>query len=195
MRVIYCCAGSASFATQYIQRKFSEALAQFTCTPDAEVRLISKALLARLGLQNIDTMSAASLDLRIDDVERIIKMLNSDGRMPTSFHGLPFQVLFSILKDIATVSQNLRMLVEDDHDIPSILAELSLSEKLSEHEQAESIELLWILMQYGSSDKVKKTEDSGDSKSNSSESHAEESLQQDTGIPMLTHIIQYNNPG
>lgn len=120
-------------------QSYSQAVLPLLQAPDVEIRLISKALLASLSV----TAGGRSLALDDAEVSRVVQMLNTDLTEPFSFHGLSFEALFVMIKQLATIPQNTLLFVENA--VPSILADLS--ERLLDDEKTASLELMWLLMQ------------------------------------------------
>lgn len=116
----------------------SQVLRPFLKVPDVELRLITKALFTCGSLTERDC-------LLLEDVEilRLKQMLNTDLVVPFSFHGLSFEVLFKMMRQLANVPQNALLFIAND--IQSIIADLS--ERLLGDEQEMAMELLWFLMQ------------------------------------------------
>ena len=126
----------------------------FLKVPDVELRLITKALFACWSLTEGDC-------LVLEDVEmlRLKQMLNTDLVVPFSFHGLSFEVLFTMMQHLAKVPQNALLFIEKD--IQSGIADLS--ERLLGSEQEMAMELLWFLMQTDGDAVVRDTVDNRDS--------------------------------
>ena len=136
LRILFQCT-SISTTTQSNQ-SCSQAMLPFLQASDVELRLMSKALLAYCSTVTEDT-----LILKDPEVSRVIQMLNTDLTEPFSFHGLSFEALFSMIRQLAKVPRNTLLFVENA--VPSILADLS--ERLLGDEQTAALELMWLLMQ------------------------------------------------
>lgn len=138
LRILFQCTARSDTVQVHVYYSSSQALLPLLKAPDVELRLISKALYACWSLTAED-----SLILGDAEVSRVIQMLNTDLTEPFSFHGLSFEALFTMIKNLAKVPQNALLFVEKA--IPPILADLS--ERVLGDEQEAAMELLWLLMQ------------------------------------------------
>lgn len=142
-RILYQCGESATVTALYNEHNCSQVLVPYMNAPDVELRLISMALIAQLTFLSGDKMYTELLTLGSNETLKLVKMLKTDLEEPFSYHGVSFQVLFKMIKELIRFPRNAQALTEEG--ILSVLAELA--EGLPTTEQEAATELIWVLMQ------------------------------------------------
>ena len=138
--LLYKCVEEVSVGTLQEPDQCLEAVCPYTNAPDVELRIISKAFLIALA-RRIHNQSYGC-PLNGDEAKYIATILSTDLPVPNSFHGLTYQDLFSMIKDLIECSESMSELLKQD--LPSVLA--TQIDILPEKEQSTAAELLCLLM-------------------------------------------------
>lgn len=164
MRILFRCATkSRRIRLLYIQHNCSQLLLLLREVPDVEVRLLVKTLLTCIAFEQKDQPSQDSdnsLQLLTDEELSTLKrmVVSSNTLEPFSFHGLSYEILFSMLKVLAKDRQNFVLFTQAE--FPSFLAELA-DEMESDEQREEIADLIWTLMQDKSQDDTEDTAETG----------------------------------
>ena len=140
--LLYKCVGEVSIGILQEPDQCLEAICPYTHAPDIELRIIAKALLIALAGRIHNLSYSDSCPLNGSEAKYIATILNTDLPVPNSFHGLTYQDLFSMIKDLIECSESMSELLKQD--LLSVLA--TQIDILPEKEQSIAAELLCLLM-------------------------------------------------
>lgn len=154
--LLYKCVGEVTVSTLQEPDQCLEAVCPYTHAPDIELRIIAKALLIALARRIHNQSYSDGCPLNEDEAKYIATILSTDLPVPNSFHGLTYQDLFSMIKDLIECSESMGELLKQD--LPSVLA--TQIDILPEKEQSTAAELLCLLMD-NSSRQDKNFDDTG----------------------------------